>query len=135
MIGASLDIEYQYVGHWTGADIDGFMKFLPIGEDDACWEWAGSKNPCGYGHYRAPRCGRAKTNIRSHRVAYELRVGPIPRGLHVLHTCDNRACCNPAHLWLGTHADNMRDKGEKGRAFRGAAKAIDAARNASGDTQ
>jgi hypothetical protein len=53
--------------------------------------------------------------LRSHRFAYELEHGPIPDGLFVLHRCDNRKCCNPKHLFIGTQADNMHDMDAKGR--------------------
>jgi hypothetical protein len=56
---------------------------------------------------------------KAYRVAYEVFVGPIPRGKFVRHTCDNPACINPAHLLPGTHADNMRDMAERGRAAKG----------------
>jgi hypothetical protein len=52
---------------------------------------------------------------KAHRVAWTLANGPIPAGMHVLHTCDNPPCCNPGHLWLGTQADNMADMARKGR--------------------
>src|SRR5687768_198156 len=79
----------------------------------SCWLWTCPPDRCGYGFFRV---GRKKW--RAHRVAYELYVGPIPRGLLVLHRCDVPACVNPQHLFLGTDADNGADKKAKGRAPR-----------------
>ena len=58
----------------------------------------------------------------SPRYAYEIWVGPIPDGKSVLHRCDNPACCNPAHLFIGTQLDNMRDMIAKGRGPKGCIK-------------
>lgn len=79
------------------------------GPDD-CWEWGACGNSNGYGLLKVD--GRMAL---VHRFSWTLAYGPIPEGLCVLHKCDNRACCNPAHLFLGTHRDNMRDRDRKGR--------------------
>ena len=75
-----------------------------------CWEWTAGKDSCGYG-----RIWHNGENSTAHTVAYSVFVAPIPEGKHVLHTCDNPCCINPAHLELGTHADNMRHKSERKR--------------------
>lgn len=79
---------------------------------DGCWEWTGSLNSGGYG-----TVGRQGLTGRTlHRLAWEMAYGPIPDGAQVLHRCDNRKCCRPDHLFLGTAADNIYDMIEKGRA-------------------
>jgi hypothetical protein len=75
-----------------------------------CWEWTGRISVVGYGQIK----DHYKTR-NAHRVSYELNVGPIPDGLVVCHTCDNRKCVNPSHLWVGTFGDNNRDREAKGR--------------------
>lgn len=77
-----------------------------------CWIWHGAVEPNGYGV--VTRGGR---NVRAHRYAWKISKGPIPDGLFVLHRCDYRICVRPAHLWLGTQADNMRDMVAKGRMW------------------
>lgn len=75
-----------------------------------CREWQKALNNDGYGLIR----NGAKI-VSAHRLAYELANGPIPAGLLVRHTCDNRKCVNPDHLLVGTNQDNTRDMLERGR--------------------
>ena len=81
---------------------------------NGCVEWSGPVDTRGYGHLSWR--GRL---TRAHRVAYEFAFGPIPdwdeHRVMVRHSCDNRVCCNPDHLQLGTHADNMADMKTRGR--------------------
>jgi hypothetical protein len=79
-----------------------------------CWPWKKSLTHDGYGRFSIGRRCEHRTLI-AHRVAWEFTNGPVPAGLYVLHTCDNPACCNPAHHFLGTNLDNMRDKCSKRR--------------------
>jgi len=74
-----------------------------------CWEWAGGLRD-GYGRIKINY-----KNYNAHRLVYELTYGLIPKGMCVLHKCDNRKCCNPEHLFLGTNNDNVKDKVSKNR--------------------
>jgi hypothetical protein len=85
-------------------------KLAPQDPVTGCIEWTGTRNR-GYGYIR-----RDGKTIRAHRLAYELKHGPIPKGLYVCHRCDNRSCCNTDHHFLGTNADNMADMVSKGRS-------------------
>ncbi len=79
-----------------------------------CWEWKGMTGSSGYGNIKA--FGRT---VSTHRLSFELYNGPIPRDLEVCHSCDNRRCINPEHLFLATHIENMRDMISKGRRVQG----------------
>lgn len=97
--------EKRIAQFWSQVDKSGGM--------DACWNWTRS---CGfpddptYGQYFF---GGKK--MLTHRFAFQHACGEIPAGMEVCHTCDNPSCCNPRHLFLGTHRDNMQDRQRKGR--------------------
>jgi hypothetical protein len=88
--------------------------FKKVLKTDSCWIWVGCKFPSGYGSFSLRKDGLV-VEQRAHRVSYILHKGDIPKGLFVCHTCDNPACVNPDHLWLGTHQQNNQDKVNKKR--------------------
>lgn len=78
-----------------------------------CWLWTGSVSTTGYGRLSVRTIWR-----KAHRVSWIVHHGPIAKGLRVCHKCDQPLCVNPAHLFVGTQGDNMRDRDRKGRQMK-----------------
>jgi hypothetical protein len=92
-------------------------KILPE-PNSGCWLWLGAVNEDGYGRVGV-RDGELWRNAHAHRHVYELLVGPIAAGKHLLHRCDNPCCVNPDHLFQGTPKTNKEDSVAKGRHVHG----------------
>ncbi len=94
-----------------------FWNRVDIRGDEECWEWKGKPHHNGYGQF-----SMRGVKKDAHKYAWELTHGEIPTGLFVCHDCpggDNKMCCNPHHLFLGTHKENMQDAKRKGRIKKG----------------
>jgi len=98
------------VAYWNNVEKHDFSR---------CWVWKRCKNKKGYGLLQYDGPDGMERHQKSHRMAWRLSFGPIKKGLHICHKCDNPSCCNPSHLFMGTNHENVLDKMEKGRMQRG----------------
>ncbi len=91
-----------------------FFSKVEICEETGCWFWTGAKTGNGYGsmHFNG-------NQYIAHRLSYLIEHGSISEGMLICHTCDNKVCVNPDHLFEGTQTDNMRDASLKGRTASG----------------
>lgn len=95
------------VRFWKYIDKDGPIHPVLLTH---CWLWKGTKHNLGYGVFQC-----SGKRISAHRFSYEIHVGIIPPGKLICHRCDNPPCCNPEHLFCGTHHDNSLDMVKKNR--------------------
>ena len=89
-----------------------------IDKEGSCWNWNSAMTSTGYGQFHTYENGRDNPTMHTaHRFAWELMRGPIPEGMLLCHTCDNRRCVNPSHIFLGTAKDNTQDMIKKRRGL------------------
>ncbi|CAB4192227.1 HNH nuclease [uncultured Caudovirales phage] len=96
--------------------VERFWSYVDKRGPDECWNWTRYVDKHDYGQFGWPGTSHMRL---THRIAWQLTTGVDAAELCVCHRCDNPKCCNPLHLFIGTHADNMSDKTAKGREARG----------------
>lgn len=96
-----------------------FWSKVDVSHDNKCWEWKAGLMGNGYGQFRPHRDDQQLNTRLAHKLSWIFSFGDIPKGLSVLHRCDNPKCVNPSHLFLGTQADNLKDMRDKERGAMG----------------
>ncbi|KKM18276.1 hypothetical protein LCGC14_1667300 [marine sediment metagenome] len=109
--------------------LDRFWSKVEVKNPDECWNWKAGKTSDGYGIFYVGWIDKKPIREYAHRLMWELNFVQIPKGLQVLHKCDNPPCVNPAHLFCGTQGDNVRDAVSKGRLIPDIEKAKSVFRN------
>jgi len=104
----------EYYKEFNKKRIADFYKLMGKEDENGCMPFLGKKNKAGYGTYQITTIDGAIIK-GAHRVAYYIANNNIDQNLLVCHSCDNPSCCNPDHLFLGTHKDNAKDSVNKGR--------------------
>jgi hypothetical protein len=97
-----------------------FWRNVVVNQPNDCWGWNGSVSSTGYAKFTFRNGPKQKSiTVSAHRFSWEIHNGPISPGLCICHTCDNRTCANPNHLFLGSYSDNIKDAIKKGRMLVG----------------